>query len=152
MCCSLSHTNQSYLQTLTHLVVFPQVVVWYLYQIASAVAHIHKAGILHRLDFQIFPNKHFLKLQFFFLETDQQCFCWPHRDIKTLNIFLTKTDLIKLGDYGLAKKLDSEFSMAETVSRYFPVTLVPQALTQWRYGNPICSSLHLLCLCSGCIM
>lgn len=70
MCCSLSHTNQSYLQTLTHLVVFPQVVVWYLYQIASAVAHIHKAGILHRLDFQIFPNKHFLKLQFFFLETD----------------------------------------------------------------------------------
>ncbi|KAG7510417.1 serine serine/threonine-protein kinase Nek9 [Solea senegalensis] len=60
-----------------------QVVIWYLYQIASAVAHIHMAGILHR-------------------------------DIKTLNIFLTKTDLIKLGDYGLAKKLDSEFSMAET--------------------------------------
>uniref|UniRef100_A0A3B5A340 non-specific serine/threonine protein kinase n=1 Tax=Stegastes partitus TaxID=144197 RepID=A0A3B5A340_9TELE len=60
-----------------------EVVIWYLYQIASAVSHIHKAGILHR-------------------------------DIKTLNIFLTKTDLIKLGDYGLAKKLDSEFSMAET--------------------------------------
>uniref|UniRef100_A0A8C7D706 non-specific serine/threonine protein kinase n=1 Tax=Oncorhynchus kisutch TaxID=8019 RepID=A0A8C7D706_ONCKI len=51
--------------------------------IASAVAHIHKAGILHR-------------------------------DIKTLNIFLTKTNLIKLGDYGLAKKLDSQFAMAET--------------------------------------
>ncbi|XP_061599731.1 serine/threonine-protein kinase Nek9 [Cololabis saira] len=60
-----------------------KVVIWYLYQIAAAVAHIHKAGILHR-------------------------------DIKTLNIFLTKTDLIKLGDYGLAKKLGSEFSMAET--------------------------------------
>ncbi|XP_077476262.1 serine/threonine-protein kinase Nek9 [Stigmatopora argus] len=60
-----------------------EVVIWYLYQIASAVVHIHKAGILHR-------------------------------DIKTLNIFLTKTDLIKLGDYGLAKKLGSEFSMAET--------------------------------------
>ncbi|XP_062254090.1 serine/threonine-protein kinase Nek9 isoform X2 [Platichthys flesus] len=60
-----------------------EVVIWYLYQIASAVCHIHKAGVLHR-------------------------------DIKTLNIFLTKTDLIKLGDYGLAKKLDSEFSMAET--------------------------------------
>uniref|UniRef100_A0A8D0CH24 non-specific serine/threonine protein kinase n=1 Tax=Scleropages formosus TaxID=113540 RepID=A0A8D0CH24_SCLFO len=60
-----------------------EVVIWYLYQIASAVAHIHKAGILHR-------------------------------DIKTLNIFLTKTNLIKLGDYGLAKKLDSQFSMAET--------------------------------------
>uniref|UniRef100_A0A3B4DPD0 non-specific serine/threonine protein kinase n=1 Tax=Pygocentrus nattereri TaxID=42514 RepID=A0A3B4DPD0_PYGNA len=60
-----------------------EVVIWYLYQIASAVAHIHKAGVLHR-------------------------------DIKTLNIFLTKTNLIKLGDYGLAKKLDSEYSMAET--------------------------------------
>lgn len=60
-----------------------EVVVWYLYQIAAAVAHIHKAGILHR-------------------------------DIKTLNIFLTKTNLIKLGDYGLAKKLDSQYSMAET--------------------------------------
>ncbi|KAL3968999.1 homeobox protein NOBOX [Sarotherodon galilaeus] len=60
-----------------------EVVIWYLYQITSAVAHIHKAGILHR-------------------------------DIKTLNIFLTKTDLIKLGDYGLAKKLGSEFSMAES--------------------------------------
>ncbi|XP_048829798.1 serine/threonine-protein kinase Nek9 [Brienomyrus brachyistius] len=60
-----------------------EVVIWYLYQIASAVAHIHKAGVLHR-------------------------------DIKTLNIFLTKTNLIKLGDYGLAKKLDSQFSMAET--------------------------------------
>ncbi|XP_063039488.1 serine/threonine-protein kinase Nek9 isoform X3 [Engraulis encrasicolus] len=60
-----------------------EVVIWYLYQITSAVAHIHKAGVLHR-------------------------------DIKTLNIFLTKTNLIKLGDYGLAKKLDSEFSMAET--------------------------------------
>ncbi|XP_076017833.1 serine/threonine-protein kinase Nek9 [Genypterus blacodes] len=60
-----------------------EMVIWYLYQVASAVAHIHKAGVLHR-------------------------------DIKTLNIFLTKTNLIKLGDYGLAKKLDSEFSMAET--------------------------------------
>ncbi|KAG7466419.1 hypothetical protein MATL_G00164470 [Megalops atlanticus] len=60
-----------------------EIVIWYLYQIASAVAHIHKAGVLHR-------------------------------DIKTLNIFLTKTNLIKLGDYGLAKKLDSQFSMAET--------------------------------------
>ncbi|KAJ8396885.1 hypothetical protein AAFF_G00012080 [Aldrovandia affinis] len=60
-----------------------EIVIWYLYQIASAVTHIHKAGVLHR-------------------------------DIKTLNIFLTKTNLIKLGDYGLAKKLDSQFSMAET--------------------------------------
>ncbi|XP_075048166.1 serine/threonine-protein kinase Nek9 isoform X4 [Mixophyes fleayi] len=58
-------------------------VVWYLFQIVSAVICIHRAGILHR-------------------------------DIKTLNIFLTKANLIKLGDYGLAKQLNSEFSMAET--------------------------------------
>ncbi|XP_051879694.1 serine/threonine-protein kinase Nek9 isoform X3 [Pristis pectinata] len=63
---------------------FPEeTVVWYLYQIVSAVAHIHSYGILHR-------------------------------DIKTLNIFLTKSDLIKLGDYGLAKQLNSPQSMAET--------------------------------------
>uniref|UniRef100_A0A8D0HE58 non-specific serine/threonine protein kinase n=1 Tax=Sphenodon punctatus TaxID=8508 RepID=A0A8D0HE58_SPHPU len=61
-----------------------EMVVWYLFQIASAVSCIHRAGILHR-------------------------------DIKTLNIFLTKANLIKLGDYGLAKKLNSEYSMAETL-------------------------------------
>lgn len=27
---------------------FLQIVVWYLYQIASAVAYIHKAGVIHR--------------------------------------------------------------------------------------------------------
>lgn len=60
-----------------------ETVLWYLYQILSAVAHIHSYGILHR-------------------------------DIKTLNIFLTKSDLLKLGDYGLAKQLNSPQSMAET--------------------------------------
>ncbi|XP_048340893.1 serine/threonine-protein kinase Nek9 isoform X1 [Sphaerodactylus townsendi] len=61
-----------------------EMVVWYLFQIVSAVSCIHREGILHR-------------------------------DIKTLNIFLTKANLIKLGDYGLAKKLNSEYSMAETL-------------------------------------
>ncbi|KAM4690321.1 serine/threonine-protein kinase Nek9 isoform 2-T2 [Rhinophrynus dorsalis] len=60
-----------------------EMVIWYLFQIVSAVSCIHRAGILHR-------------------------------DIKTLNIFLTKANLIKLGDYGLAKQLSSEYSMAET--------------------------------------
>nr|XP_060614433.1 serine/threonine-protein kinase Nek9 [Anolis sagrei ordinatus] len=61
-----------------------EMVLWYLFQIVSAVSCIHREGILHR-------------------------------DIKTLNIFLTKVNLIKLGDYGLAKKLNSEYSMAETL-------------------------------------
>ncbi|XP_053553129.1 serine/threonine-protein kinase Nek9 [Bombina bombina] len=63
---------------------FPEeMVLWYLFQIASAVSCIHRAEILHR-------------------------------DIKTLNIFLTKANLIKLGDYGLSRQLSSPYSMAET--------------------------------------
>ncbi|XP_041355037.1 serine/threonine-protein kinase Nek9-like isoform X2 [Gigantopelta aegis] len=52
------------------------VVLWYLFQLASALAHIHQYGIIHR-------------------------------DIKTLNIFLTKMDLLKLGDFGISKILET---------------------------------------------
>lgn len=74
------------------------------------------------------------------------------RDIKTLNIFLTKTDLIKLGDYGLAKKLGSEFSMAESVSCDFyslsPLSYFCTILTRVACSssvNPVCgnSILHV---------
>ncbi|XP_074654036.1 serine/threonine-protein kinase Nek9-like [Tubulanus polymorphus] len=58
-------------------------VIWYFYQLVSAVIHIHEYGILHR-------------------------------DIKTLNIFLTKTHLIKLGDFGISKMLDSNSAMAQS--------------------------------------
>ncbi|XP_064621666.1 serine/threonine-protein kinase Nek9-like isoform X2 [Lineus longissimus] len=60
-----------------------ETVIWYYFQLASAIVHIHQYGILHR-------------------------------DIKTLNIFLTKSQLIKLGDFGISKMLETQNEMAES--------------------------------------
>lgn len=57
-----------------------------------------------------------------------------HRDIKTINMFLTKDDHIKIGDLGVAKLLNQTANMAHTIVGT-PYYLSPELCEEKPYNN-----------------
>lgn len=57
-----------------------------------------------------------------------------HRDIKTINMFLAKDDMIKIGDLGVAKMLNQTANMAHTVVGT-PYYLSPELCEEKPYNN-----------------
>jgi NIMA (never in mitosis gene a)-related kinase len=57
-----------------------------------------------------------------------------HRDIKTINMFLTKEERVKIGDLGVAKMLNETSNMAQTVVGT-PYYLSPELCEEKPYNN-----------------
>ncbi|KAJ8409324.1 hypothetical protein AAFF_G00235220 [Aldrovandia affinis] len=57
-----------------------------------------------------------------------------HRDLKTQNIFLTKTDIIKVGDLGIARVLENQNDMASTLIGT-PYYMSPELLSNKPYNH-----------------
>ncbi|EDO49138.1 predicted protein, partial [Nematostella vectensis] len=57
-----------------------------------------------------------------------------HRDLKTQNIFLTKDDVVKIGDFGIARILDSTCDHARTTVGT-PYYLSPEICQRQPYNN-----------------
>ncbi|CAF4428376.1 unnamed protein product [Rotaria magnacalcarata] len=57
-----------------------------------------------------------------------------HRDLKTQNIFLTKNDIVKVGDLGIARALESASEFATTIVGT-PYYMSPEIFSQKPYGQ-----------------
>ena len=56
-----------------------------------------------------------------------------HRDLKPKNILLTKSNVIKIGDFGISKMLDHTFDMAKTATGT-PYYLSPEIIKAEPYN------------------
>lgn len=66
-----------------------------------------------------------------------------HRDLKTQNIFLTKTNIIKVGDLGIARVLENQNDMASTLIGT-PYYMSPELFSNKPYNHKVIRSLSQL--------
>ena len=59
-----------------------------------------------------------------------------HRDLKTQNIFLTKNKIVKVGDLGIARVLNSQSELA-TTSVGTPFYMSPEMYSYQPYGQKV---------------
>lgn len=65
-----------------------------------------------------------------------------HRDLKTQNVFLTRTNIIKVGDLGIARVLENHCDMASTLIGT-PYYMSPELFSNKPYNYKV----GLSCIC-----
>lgn len=65
-----------------------------------------------------------------------------HRDLKTQNIFLTKTNIIKVGDLGIARVLENQNDMASTLIGT-PYYMSPELFSNKPYNHKVAPPLDI---------
>ena len=61
-----------------------------------------------------------------------------HRDVKSLNVFLAADQTLRIGDFGVAKVLDTKSQFAHTLVGT-PYFLSPELLSDCPYNGTICA-------------